>query len=98
MIQEVLMKIRVLNGSPRGRNSILMPYVRADHACYKKNGLHNFPHNDLPRRAHTLFLSLFLSIPPVRKKAEPQMNQHRIQPFARVFSESPALKQRAGKD
>jgi multimeric flavodoxin WrbA len=71
---------------------------KADHAYYKKHGLYDFPQSDLPRRFHTSLLSLFLSVPSVRKKAEQQMNQHMIQLFARVFSESPVLKRRVKKD
>jgi multimeric flavodoxin WrbA len=71
---------------------------RADHAYYKKHGMYDFPQGDLPRRIRTMLLSLLLSVPPVRKKAEQQMHQHMIQPFARVFTESPFLKQRIKKD
>jgi multimeric flavodoxin WrbA len=71
---------------------------KADHAYYKKHGLYDFPQSDLPRRFHTSLLSLFLSVPSVRKKAEQQMKEHMIQSFARVFSESPVLKRRVKKD
>jgi multimeric flavodoxin WrbA len=71
---------------------------RADHTYYREHGMYDFPQGDLARRIRTSLLSLFLSIPLVRKKAELQMRQHMIQPFARVFTKSPLLKQRAGKD
>jgi hypothetical protein len=45
-----------------------------------------------------MLLSLLLSVPPVRKKAEQQMRQYMIQPFARVFTESPLLKRRIKKE
>jgi multimeric flavodoxin WrbA len=70
---------------------------RADHAYYRKHGLYDFPQADYPHRVRTTLLSLLLSLPPVRKKAEQQMKQHMIQPFARVFAESPLLKQRQKK-
>jgi hypothetical protein len=71
---------------------------KADHAWYKEHGMYDFPHNNLRRRVQTTLLSLFLSIPPVRKKAELEMKKHIIEPFARVFTESPLLKQRGKKD
>lgn len=71
---------------------------RADHAWYRKNGLYDFPQNNLRERIYTTLLSLFLSIPPVRKKAEREMKEHMIEPFARVLEESPLLKQRGKKD
>lgn len=71
---------------------------RADHAYYTNHGLYDFPQSDLTRRIRTSLFSLFLSIPSVRKKAEQQMSRHMIEPFARVFSDSPVLKQRAKKD
>jgi len=67
---------------------------RADHAYNKKHGLYDFPQAGYSRRARTTLLSL----PPVRKKAEQQMKQHLIQPFARVLAESPILKQRKKRD
>ena len=73
-------------------------FFKPDHAYDKKHGLYDFPHNDLRRRLHTSLFSFFLSVPQVRKKAEQQMNEHMIQPFARVFSESPVLKRREKKD
>ena len=71
---------------------------RADHAWYKKNGMYDFPQNNLRDRVYTTLLSLFLSIPRVRKKAEKEMKEHMVEPFARVFEESPLLKQRGKKD
>jgi hypothetical protein len=71
---------------------------KADHAYYRDHGLYDFPQNDIPRRIRTSLFSLFLSVPPVRKKAEPEMGRHMIEPFARVFSDSPVLKQRGKKD
>ena len=71
---------------------------KADHTWYKEHGMYDFPHNDLRRRVQTTLLSLFLSIPPVRKKAELEMKKHMVEPFARVFTESPLLKQRGKKD
>jgi multimeric flavodoxin WrbA len=71
---------------------------RADHAWYKKHGMYDFPQNNLSDRIYTTLLSLFLSIPPVRKKAEREMKEHMIEPFARVFTDSPVLKQRTKKD
>jgi hypothetical protein len=67
---------------------------RADHAWYKKNGMYDFPQNNLRDRIFTTFLSLLLSIPSVRKKADKEMKEHMVEPFARVFEESPVLKQR----
>jgi multimeric flavodoxin WrbA len=73
-------------------------FFRADHAWYKKNGMYDFPQNNLRDRIYTTLLSLFLSIPPIRKKADKEMKEHMIEPFARVFEESPVLKQRGKKD
>jgi multimeric flavodoxin WrbA len=70
---------------------------KAVHRYYAGHGLYDFSGHELPRRIRTSLFSLFLSIPAVRKKAEPQMNKHMIQPFARVFSDSPVLKQREKK-
>jgi hypothetical protein len=60
--------------------------------------MYDFPHNDLRRRVQTTVLSLFLSRPRIREKAELEMKVHLVQPFARVFMESPLLKQRRKKD
>jgi hypothetical protein len=65
---------------------------RADHVYYKKHGLYDFPQNDYLRRIQTTFLSLVLSFPPARKKAEQEMKQHMTAPFAKVFTDSPVLK------
>jgi hypothetical protein len=86
---------KVLRDEIRGN---LRAVFRADHAYYRKHGLYDYPQNDLRGRVRTSLLSLFLSIPRVRKKAEQQMSRHMIEPFARVFSESPVLKQRLRKD
>jgi multimeric flavodoxin WrbA len=72
-------------------------FFRRDHAYYRTHGMYDFPQSDYSRRLRTSLLSLFLSVPPIRKKAELQMTQHMIQPFARVFTDSPVLKQHAGK-
>jgi len=71
---------------------------KADHAWYRKHGMYDFPANDLPRHIRTSLLSLFLSVPSFRKKAEQQMPGHMIQPYARVFLESPLLKRREKRD
>ncbi|MFA5267980.1 MAG: NAD(P)H-dependent oxidoreductase [Methanoregula sp.] len=71
---------------------------KADHTWYKEHGMYDFPHNDLRKRVKTTLLSLFLSIPRIRKQAEKEMPKHIIEPFARVFAESPVLKKRAKKD
>jgi multimeric flavodoxin WrbA len=76
----------------------MQAFFKADHAYYRKHGLYDFPQADFPRRVRTTLLSLFLSLPPVKKKAEQQMKQHMIQPFARVFAQSPFLKQRQKKE
>jgi len=65
---------------------------RADHAYYKKHGFYDFPQNNLRQRISTAFLSLLLSFPSVREGAKKEMKQHMIQPFEKVFTDSPVLK------
>jgi hypothetical protein len=67
-------------------------FFRADHAYYTKHGLYDFPQSDLRQRLSTTFLSLLLSIPSVRVSAQKEMKKHMIEPFEKVFSESPVLK------
>lgn len=65
---------------------------QADHSYYKKHGLYDFPQNDYSQRIRTTFLSLLLHLPQVRKSAEHEMKKHMIEPFAKVFTNSPVLK------
>ncbi len=78
--------------------STMRAVFKADHVYYRTHGMYDFPQYDYLRRLQTSLFSLFLSLPPIRKKAEQQMKQHMIQPFARVFAESPVLKQQVKKD
>lgn len=70
---------------------------KADHAYYTAHGMYDFPQNDLSGRIRTTLFGLFLSIPRVRKEAEQHMKEHMVEPFARIFSESPILKERMKK-
>ena len=72
----------------------LRPIFRADHRYYKAHGLYDFPQYQYRKRISRFFFSLFMSLPPVQKIAKPAMKDHMIQPFARVFTESPILKNR----
>ena len=68
---------------------------KADHRHYKQDGLYDFPQNNYPNRIRTFLFSLFLSLPPVRNEAILNMKKHMIQPFGRVFNESPVLAREA---
>ena len=70
---------------------------KADHAWYKSHGMYDFPQYDIASRLRTTLFSLFLSIPRVRREAEQKMKEHMVEPFARVFSDSPVLRDRMKK-
>jgi len=70
---------------------------KADHAWYKSHGMYDFPQYDIASRLRTTLFSLFLLIPRVRREAEQKMKEHMVEPFARVFSDSPVLRERMKK-
>lgn len=70
----------------------LRPIFRADHRYYKAHGLYDFPQYNYRKRIFQFFFSLFMSLPPVQKKVKPAMKDHMIQPYFRVFTGSPILK------
>jgi multimeric flavodoxin WrbA len=65
---------------------------RADHAYYRQHGLYDFPQKDYSQRIRTAILSLVLSFPAARKQARTEMKKHMLEPFAKVFTDSPVLK------
>lgn len=67
---------------------------QADHRYYRAHGYYDFPQNDHLRRIRTAFMALLLSLPQAKKSAQKEMKQHMIQPFEKVFTESPVLKRR----
>jgi multimeric flavodoxin WrbA len=67
---------------------------KADHRYYKAHGVYDFPQYDTAKRVRTALLSFFLDLPPVKKEAVQNMKKHMIQPFEKVFSDSPVLKKR----
>ncbi|OPX64425.1 MULTISPECIES: NAD(P)H-dependent oxidoreductase [unclassified Methanoregula] len=70
---------------------------KADHAYYKAHGMYDFPQNDPVSRIRTSLFSLLLALPPVRREAEQHTKEHMIEPFARVFTDSPVLRERLKK-
>jgi multimeric flavodoxin WrbA len=70
---------------------------KADDAYFRAHGMYDFPQSDSGNRIRTSLFSLFLALPPVRKEAEQRMKEHMIEPFARVFSDSPVLRERMKK-
>ncbi|PKL59775.1 MAG: hypothetical protein CVV33_06110 [Methanomicrobiales archaeon HGW-Methanomicrobiales-4] len=70
------------------------PIFRADHRYYKAHGLYDFPQYQYWKRISRVFFSLFMALPSVQKRVKPAMKDHMIEPFARVFTESPILKNR----
>jgi multimeric flavodoxin WrbA len=65
---------------------------KADHRYYKQHGFYDFPTWQYGRRLKTLMMSFFLDLPPIQKEAVANMKKHMIEPYAKVFSESPVLK------
>jgi len=64
---------------------------KADHRHYLKTGFYDFPQKEYGKRIRTALFSFFLDLPPVRKEAVQNMKKHMIQPFGRVFTDSPVL-------
>jgi len=73
-------------------------FFKADDRYYRSHGEYDFPQYQYARRIQTAFLSLILTIPPVRKEAQANMKKHMIQPFVSAFSQSPVLKRRGKKE
>jgi hypothetical protein len=80
------MKICVLNGSPRGRDSIP--------CTFRNHGFCDFPQNNYSRRIRTTIMSRVPAFPATRKQAQQEMEQHVAAPFAAVFTDSPVLKKK----
>ncbi len=74
--------------------SDLRPIFRADHRYFRAHGLYDFPQYQYRKRVHRFFFSLLMAIPSVQKKVRPVLKDYMIRSYARVFQESPVLRDR----